>query len=51
MCFLSILVVALFILGGWLLGKWVAYSTTCDKCEMKELCKMCRKDGEVPPCQ
>lgn len=51
MFFVAILIVALFIFMGWLFGKWVAYNTTCDKCEMKELCKMCREDGEVPPCE
>ena len=40
----------MMIVMGWLFGKIVGHSTTCDRCEMKELCRECRVNGEVPPC-
>lgn len=25
--------------------------TMCDECSMKELCKECRRNGNLPPCE
>lgn len=42
--------VFLMICVSWLLGRLIGKKTSCDNCKMKDLCMMCRRNGEVPPC-